>query len=62
MLVVDLNRTLPGWRGLSQRELEKRVIFIVLHYDEIPVGLSESDLSEAMEREGGSGDRDPGRK
>ena len=51
MLVVDLNRTLPGWRGLSQREIEKRVIFIVLHYAEIPVGLSLSDLSEAMERE-----------
>jgi len=76
VMVVDLNRTLPGWRGLSEREIEQRVQFIVLHYPEVPVGLSESELSQAMEREahgnqqlrsaiesraGGSGDRGPDR-
>lgn len=51
VFVVDLNRTLPGWRDLSEREVEQCVRFIVTHYNENPVGLSPSDLLQAMERE-----------
>lgn len=49
VVVVDLNQTLPSWRGLSEPEIEQRVRFIATHHYDIPVGLSESDLLKAME-------------
>jgi hypothetical protein len=51
VIVLDLNRTLLGWRGLPEREVDQCVRFIVTHYGETPVGLSPSDLLQAIERE-----------
>ena len=46
--VLDLDRTLPGWRGLSPRELAEVVTFIATHYLETPTGLAVSDVRDKM--------------
>lgn len=44
-----LDRTLPGWQALSEPELTRQVEFVILHYRETPVGLSQGELAKAME-------------
>ncbi len=47
--VVDLDRTIPEWRGVPPAELETMVEFLVTHYPEVPSHLSLADLREAMD-------------
>ena len=50
MLIVDLDHTIPEWRGVTPEELKSMVEFLVLHYPEIPKGLRIKDVRDAMQK------------
>lgn len=56
LVVVNLDRTIPDWRGISKANLREYVKFLALQYPQIPTNLSASDIRREISNKRGKGE------